>query len=216
MQSSSKRLSNDILNIVKSSDKKIPPSSYYVIRIKFLEKQDDKEFCTIAKFYLSSSIISYNSSELPLITYVSEDEIFFLYSSIDETSEHNLGGSHQNLCSDISSVLTKKCNCLVKCSIVEFESRAQILAYFHIEVYNTMTNFMNDMLGEQLSTSSLTFQEAKDVFDKHCSKKWKDQESHKKFGSFYKYTNSSGGKFLVLSEVIDMRNVEKYEEYIFS
>jgi hypothetical protein len=138
---------------------------------------------------------------------------------VEDDKEHNANGSQQRICSEIASFITKQYNRLLTCSIIEFNSRVQILVYFQVHVYEKMINFTKDSLGDKIKRkelSQLTIQETKDLFNRHCNKKWDEQEPMKRYGIFYKYkTDGDTEKFLTLSEFIDIRCMEKYNDYIF-
>jgi hypothetical protein len=139
----------------------------------------------------------------------------------------------------------------VTVSIVEFDSKPTIIAYFHAKVYEHIQQYVSSIIPEKKSQpkgkpgktknespgidiQSMTVAEMEALVDQRASKssskasksssapssrcaRWEDIPPKTKYGVFYKKTVIGGKpKFIVLSEMIDMREMQKYNDFLFS
>jgi len=230
--SSTRRLQNDVIQYEDSSDRKILPNLYYVVRIlmkPFIPRDDSrsKENCAIAAKILAKSLSRTKAGNdgKPLAVYCYESEVYLLFSSLGvETAEHNLKGSHHGICSFYASLAAREHLTLdVTCSIVEMDSRTKVLIYFqtkiHENVKRTVIALSNDKLSKK-DIEHLTLGETLDMLSKVSGAStdvWKDTPPATKFGIFYKSVVTSEGKekYAILSEKIDLNNMEKCSSYLF-
>lgn len=215
MASSSKRLQNDVLNYESASDRKIEKNMYYIVCILLENKTSGPP--------LIKKLIKQNfeGDNLPLVGYIYFDYIYLLFSSLEDTDgEHFNDGSHHKICSYFSSTIARSQNMNVKCSIVELDSRMKVLVYFQTKIYENAKESIFSLLGnvkkKEFDTLSM-FEMIERLKKKSIS--WDDIPSIERFGTFYKYVPSldskNGGKLSTLSELLDIREIEKYNSYLF-
>jgi len=223
--SSSRRVHNDVNEYEENSDRKIPFSSYYIIKVDLSKATSTpKTVINSAKYVLRSGTKYGSIVNLPLAAYTFDNEIYFLYSCIDQ-GEHYRSGSHQLICSEMASLLTREHNGLVLCSIIEFDSRTKIYAYFQDKI---VENSRKKIVGLSKGTitkkeaHSLTLTECEAALMERAGISWSEIPNNDRFGVFYKYIceeNKSEAvkteKFSVLSEMINFRDLDKYEKYLF-
>lgn len=188
-----------IINIIKdiesSSKRIVPKDSYYIVRLKVVNSIIDD--MTVAKKLLSSLVLTHH----PLVSYISsfKDEIWFLFSNVLSTDDHNFGGCHHEIVSYFSSHLTSELKGkIVKCWIVELNSRNKVIEYFHTIVF---TNMM-----KKCGHKHDTFEDAMENFPKET---WQTLPNDEKYGVFYKHPSIS------LSEEIDYKHIDKYQKFFF-
>lgn len=202
--SSSKRICNDIANYEKLSDKFVNKASYYIVRLLINNYKDTSDLVDmfVQKTY---------GDDVLLAVYSYKSELYLLFSPL-ENSEHYLDGSHQMLCSFYSSLISKTKGVDVKCSIIEINSKTEIIIYFQSKVYENIKRTLVELSGlkkkdveNKTLEENISYLKSKKVF-------WDAIPPHQRFGRFYK---SKNGKLTTWSEFIDMNNVEKYNSYFF-
>lgn len=210
MASSSKRLQNDVLSYESASDRKIERNMYYIVCIRLENKTSGP--LLIKKLIRQN----FDGDSLPLVGYVYSDYIYLLFSSLEDANgEHFNNGSHHKICSYFSSTISRSQDMNVECSIVELDSRTKVLVYFQTKIYENAKESIFSLLGnvkkKEFDTLSM-FEMIERLKKKSIS--WNDIPSIERFGTFYKYI-SKGGKLSTLSELIDIREIEKYNAYLF-
>lgn len=214
--SNTRRLYNNISELRDKSDHKINPQHYYVVELKLsLDNDDNSKLIATAKAFLKKRI-----THLPIIAYVFQHNLILLYSSLEKDTEtHYKNGSHQHICSEFVSILSREYDCMVECSIVEFESKTQILTYFHCMIFQNTIQCAVNVSSHTISkkeAQTLTSQELHELLETRTGINWDDVSSPQKHGTFYKYiTDGNKEKFSTLSEFIDFRDIKKYETYLF-
>lgn len=219
MQSSStQRLRNDINECEESSDRRIPTESYYVVKVTL-----DGAISTVAPTTLVTTIKelirkNFDTDGRPLVAYTYGTSCYILFSSLEGT-QHFLGGSHHAIISFYASYFAKATGHNVRCSIVELDSRTRILIYFQSKIYEngklTVRAHLSDISEKEFAT--LTFTESIKLLAKKTSVRWEDLASSERYGTFYKLVSSPQGKdrFAVMSEMIDIRDQDRYISYLF-
>ena len=215
MASSSKRLQNDILSYETSSDRKIPSNMYYIISVSL---EEGKVCSSLIKKLIRQN---YGGDETPLICYAYSNVVYLLFSSLENPeSEHYLGGSHQKLCSYFSSMISREKSTNVVCSIIELDSRTKILVYFQTKVYENTKKAVERLLKGKVGKKELELLSITESLEllKTNSINWSSIPSIERFGTFYKYVEGEGGKgkLSTLSELFDVRDMGKYNDYFFA
>jgi len=213
--SSVQKLQNDIVGYEQTSDHKIALDKYFIVRIESLDTTIDLTDFTkkdiLAKTLLHTSIIC---------GYVYYNTAYILYSSVDVNNGHFLDGSHQHICSHYASNCAIKTQKQAKCSLIEFDTRTKILAYFQTKIFENMKESMvyhSHSLVTPYDIAKLSFGELIEKFDAKTESGWSGLSSYECYGSFYKLQiKGSEKKFAVLSELIDMHHSDKYTAYLFS
>lgn len=210
--SSAAKLHNDVLQYELSSERKIPPSSYYVVKIKGDTIKDTKK---MAKREISRKLEGASS---PLTVYVFQNEIYIVFSSLDN-GEHYLDGRHHAIISNFVCRYIKKYGCDVECSIVEFDSRIKVLVYFQTKIYEGTKRVVSKSLGLKDPTKEIMdmpMVEAVELLKKQDPPVvWEDIPKHDRYGTFYKIGGRLG-EYSVFREKINSENIELFRKYLFS
>jgi hypothetical protein len=215
MQSSStQRLRNDINECEDSSDRKIPADSYYVVKI-VLDGDVDRALVVTTVKELARK--NFDTDGRPLVAYTYGVSCYLLFSSLEGT-QHFLGGSHHAIISFYASYFAKATGHNARCSIVELDSRTRILIYFQSKIYEngklTVRAHLSDVSEREFAT--LTFTESIKLLAKRSSIRWEDLAPSERYGTFYKLVSSNGkDRFAVMSEMIDIRDQNRYISYLF-
>lgn len=235
----SKRIHNDIQEYELSSDRKIPYSFYYIIKIEFYLDQPETSIFDLKIDQNSPKIFEDTNLEVcikhilktrqppPLISYTNRSDtkidLYLLYSCLDSGS-HYKNGSHHLICSEISSCLSRKYDCLVLCNIVELKTRTEVYAYFQYKIYEHVKNIIVKLSNSKISTKesiNLTHYELINELKERGNVVWENVDPSVRFGIFYKIIRRLKAKkgdsvdFLTMSEMIDFRDIRKYERYFF-
>jgi hypothetical protein len=209
--SSSKRIQNDIASHEENSDRRIPSDLYYVIVI---EVSSDCDVLAVVKGWLKDR--PFHSA---LVAYVYHHEIYLLFSSVED-KEHYLKGSHQALCSEYASLATLEFEGKTNVKIVELESRTKVLIYFQTKVFENSKRSAQSLSKNTISKKEicqLTFGEIVSALQDRASVAWDKIPLVDRFGMFYKYVlRGEKERFSVLSEHINLQDLEKYTTYFFS
>lgn len=212
--SSSKRLQNDIATHEENSDRRIVSDMYYIIFIELSDEQKNtSDTSSVVKTWLAT-----RNEHRALAAYVYKNELYLLFSSV-EGKEHYLKGSHQALCSEYASIATLQFGCKVSVRIIEIESRTRILVYFQTKIFeNTKKSVIclskNSITKKEVS--QLTLGEVVQILQERSSVIWDKISPTERFGIFYKYSIESGKeKFITMSEMINIQDMDKYTSYFF-
>jgi len=208
MLSSAKALQNKVSSIEEESDRKIPRDFYYIVWLR-----TDKPVSDLIKKLIKKN---YENDNLPLIIYSYASEFCLLFSSL-ENEEHFMKGSHQKICSYFASLASRLLDTLVICSIVEFDSKPKILIYFQTKIYENAKKSVLENSNGKIATKDIqngTLYESIEIL-KSNSIFWEKIEPHKRFGTIYKYKTDTK-KLSALSELMDVRNMDKYTSYYFN
>lgn len=212
MASSSKKLQHNILSYETSSDRKIAYNMYYIISIEL-----ERESSSLIKKLIRKV---YEEDGMPLICYLYANNVYLLFSSLENPdTNHFLGGSHHKLCSYFSSTISREKDMNVTCSIIEMDSRTKVLIYFQTKVYENTKRTVEKLLKGKVNKKefeNLSMFESLELL-KTNSINWQSIPSIERFGTFYKYVEGEGGKgkLSTLSELFDVRDMEKYNAYFF-
>jgi hypothetical protein len=221
MQSSSTtRLYQNMNEYEENSDKKVPFTSYFILVIMI---NDLPSSLKVLKYLLKNKILK----ESPLSVYMYKDRNFkengsssqnnyfyyLLYSSLDAAS-HYENGSHQKICSIISSKLARKYDRDVECTIVEIDTRSKVCVYFQYKVYNNILTSLKNLSNGKLVDSNMTLKEMIEIVEKKYKLKWDDVPNEDKYGVFYKLGEKEH-TYEKLSEIIDLRELNKYLSFFF-
>ena len=211
--SSSRRLQNDIAVHEENSDHRIPPDMYYVL---FIEISGDASAISVA--HTVKGWLKNKKEHQILVAYVYKNEIYLLFSSIED-GEHYLKGSHQALCSEYASLAAMEFHSKINVRIIELESRTKILVYFQTKIFENAKRSAQLLSKTTLSKkeiNQLTFGEIITALQERASIKWDEILPGERFGTFYKYVvKDNKEKFSTLAEMIDMQDVSKYTSYLF-
>jgi hypothetical protein len=203
------RLKNDIADIEDECDRKVDPTVYYIIKIHL--KKYDGDLVDTAK-----NLIRKKKDHKALLVYVYVNELYFIYSCLDEEQKHYKNGSHQLLCSEYASYFATVHNCdNVECRIIEFASRMKIISYFSYKIFENVTKTILEKskgVISQKDVLTLTLEELILILESKCKINWAGLSSVEKFGCFYKYDNN---KYSIISELINMKDLERYQKYFF-
>lgn len=212
MSNSTKRLQNSVAEYESTSDKKISPGSFYVIKIVI----HSDEIQNIAKVFAKEKV---NIDGRPLVVYYYSDTIYLLFSSLENNLQHHFVGSHHSLCSFYSSLISKTYQCDVKCSIIELDTKTKVLAYFHVKVYESTKKSLFQLANGEIKDTeidNLTLGECIKIVERQTKKKWSLFSSILRHGIFYKYRLKDGKeKLATFSDFIDLENTNKFEAYLF-
>jgi hypothetical protein len=188
------KVTNTIVEFENSSRRYVPGDSYYIIHLKVINGVISNSTNVIKNFFG-------NLDDPPLVIYLSpfDDEIWLLFSSV-VSEDHLFKGCHQELCSYFSSRLTREIpgNEIVKCWIVELNSRTKIIEYFHTLIFSMMIKRVGD--------KHLTLDDAIDAFSRE---KWESFSPKERYGVLTKQRGQT------LSEEIDYRHLQKYMAFFF-
>jgi hypothetical protein len=209
--SSSKRVQNDISACEENSDRRIPADKYYIV---FIELVGTDSLTNTVKTFLKN-----RDEHRALAVYVYENQAHLLFSSVEE-GDHYLRGSHHAICSEYASLVTLEHKCSSRVKIVELDSRTVILVYFQTKVFENAKKSAH-LLSKNTITkkeiNQLTFGEIIPLLKEKASVSWEKIAGGQRFGTFYKYLIGSDHreKFITLTGLIDMQDIERYTGYFF-
>lgn len=202
-----------MLSYETSSDRKIPFNMYYIMCISL---ENSTECPGLVKKLIRQN---FDGDSYPLAGYNYSNDIYLIFSSLESSeNEHYLSGSHQKLCSYFSSTISRAKDTNVTCSIVELDSRTKVLVYFQTKIYENAKKTISRLLKGAITKKELETLSMFELLEllKKESVDWSSVPSIEKFGTFYKYVETDGkGKLSTLSELFDVRNLEKYATYLF-
>jgi hypothetical protein len=191
------KVMNTIKDFEAMSRRVVPKDNYYIVHLKVTNSIIED----VADVTKKLSTVP-NVEKMPLVVYTSpfKDELWLLFSSVTPAEDHNLGGCHQELCSYFASLLSIELKGkIVKCWILELNSRIKVIEYFHSLV------FMN--MSRRVGNKNTTIEDAIENFPKEA---WEKMPPAERYGVFYKLRSPP------MSEEIDYKNIAKYQTYFFN
>ncbi len=215
MTSYAKRLHNEMVLLEEQSDHYISYEKYYVINIEIIQGNISPE-----KVQKWSKIFLTKNLNRPIVVYVYQLTISLIFSCLEENESHYLGGSHQNIISEYTSVVANMIpnESNIKCNIVEFDTQTQIFTYFLWKVYCNSRNCINKILPNNISLNyikSLTLEESITML-KDLGIDWSNLPNTERYGTFYKLKKKKNKIVVIsLSEKFDARDSRKYTNFIF-
>jgi hypothetical protein len=213
MSNSTKRLQNSVAEYESTSEKKVPPRSCYVVRMVI----HSDEVQNIAKIFCKEKI---DVDDRPLAVYYYSDTIYLLFSPLESNLQHHFSGSHHSLCSFYSSLISKKYQCDVKCSIIELDTKTKVLTYFHVKIYESTKKTLFQLANggiKDIEIDNLTLGECIKIVETKTKKKWSSFPSILRHGIFYKYRIKDGKeKLATFSDFLNLENTNKFEAYLFA
>lgn len=211
-----KKLQNEIALYEENSDRIIPPENYYVVVITIQNNAATlfgKKVDMFTKY--AEEIASVTETTRPSVIYVYPPHIYYLYSSVDEKSEHRHNGSQQEICSEFSSVASIILSTPVTTRIVELETKSQVQAYFCLKNFENTRNSLVLLSKEKLSrkdVSQYTLQECIELFDKKTGSVWEKIPHKERFGVFIK---GAGSNKRLISIALDFKDIEGISAILF-
>ena len=198
--------------IEQESDRYIPPHKYYIL-ILTISDTKSLNLREIAKKMLVKNI-----SHQPLSAYVFENDIFLVYSCVDNEQNHYNGGSHHKIISEYVSGLTLQLKTKIEGKILEFDSKTSVITYFIWKIHSNSLKFMVDVSNDKISsgdTKTKTLGELT-LSLQDLGIDWDNLDPVDKYGVSYKLKKKKG-KIIVcqLSEFFDSRDMKKYLNFIF-
>ncbi|HET8689064.1 MAG TPA: hypothetical protein VFM18_20835 [Methanosarcina sp.] len=200
--SSSQRVKNDLSSKECSSDKFIPPDSYFIIKVE-LDKEYP-EFEKVVKNFLKTHPSS------PLVAWCQKLGCSFLYSSTD--SEHYLRGSHQEIISEITCEFCLEIGQHIKTRIIELETRTRCIIYFQTKIREYERLQMTKKSLKQKDVETLTRSELLEKLEEK-GVNWETIDGNFKYGTFFKL---AGGKIVTMIDSIGEVDDPKYSSYFFT
>lgn len=213
-----KKLRNEMTDLEKESDRYIPSYNYYilVLTIGTLGEADVKTPSELHE--ISKKMLTRNIHHQPLVSYVFLNNIYLVYSCVDEEYEHYKNGSHHTIISEYVSSLSMELKKRVYGSIIELETKTSVATYFTWKIHSNSLGYM-----VKVSKKKITYNNTKNktlgeliIILKENGIEWNDLESCDKYGTFYKLKKKKGKVVIVeLSEFFDSRDMKKYINFIF-
>nr|QBK86651.1 MAG: hypothetical protein LCMAC102_04470 [Marseillevirus LCMAC102] len=215
MASYGKRLHNEMILLEEQCDRYISYEKYYVINIEIIQGDiSSEEIQKWSKTFLTSN------RNRPIAVYIYQLTISLIFSCLEENESHYLQGSHQNIISDYTSIVTNmiQTESNVKCNIVEFDTQTQIFTYFLWKVYCNSRNCINKISPNNIKLTyikSLTLSELINML-KDLGIDYSNLPSMERYGIFFKLKRKKNKIVVVsLSEEFDARDTRKYTNFIF-
>ena len=211
--SDGKRVKNDIEDIETSCDHQVSPSAYLIVKVQIdgFAELSTEEKNSFAKKLLSAGQGDGASSSTPLpppsVVYKNTDgDLFLLFPPTAD------GRSQQNIISRYASMVSLELRLECQVSLVELASQAKTLIFFQVKVHACAIDSIVSGKVRRREVESVTFSEAKDLYRSKTGKDWETLPKEARYGMFYR---KLGGRYATLSEPIDLRNPEKYQQYFF-
>ena len=205
--SDGKRVKNDIEDIETSCDHQVSPGAYLIVKVQIdgFAELTSEEKNSFAKKLLSNSTAE-NSP--PSVVYKNTDgDLFLLFPPTTDSR------SQQNIISRYASMVSLELRLECQVSLVELASQAKTLIFFQVKVHACAIDSIVSGKIRRREVESVTFSEAKDLYRSKTGKDWETLPKEARFGMFYR---KLGGRYATLSEPIDLRNPEKYQQYFFA
>ena len=211
-----RRLRNEMHLLERESDKYIPYDMYYIVKI-IGDTVDSGVVEKWGKNFLTKNVI-----HQPLISYIFQTkismEIFLVYSCLEEGEKHYLQGSHSKIISQYVSLLSQELGVDIRVSIIEFETRTQVLMYFSYLVHQNSQTAMIIASRNGISAADIRNHTQQELLGKlrDIEVDWSSLPGPEKYGMFYKLKKRQGKVVIAsMSEVFDARNTKKYSVFIF-
>lgn len=217
MNSSLKKMCNEISQMEKKSTMIIPPNNYYIVKLELHSP------CRTTSQSISE-LSMLTSEPKPIIVYHSSNIILFLFSCLtcEENSDisHQCEGDHATI---ISKYVLRYCDVLTNFNvrIIHFDSQSEIISYISCIIFQTSRDAMKN-LSNKITAKDINFKtdtELKLQLEEQGIN-WDTIEPHKKFGTIIKLSNEKNSKtskdsIMKMSEMIDFRENKKYTKFIF-
>jgi hypothetical protein len=207
LNNSTKSLHNEMLSLEKNCDMIISGDKYYAVKAT-LDLSDSESGIDVAKKMLQFS-------PEPISIYHHDEGLFILFSCV-EGDQHQLDGKYCAIISKYVQLLGKEFpKKEVVCSIIQFDTRIQILTYLSWIVYQTQQNAMIKFSEGKITQKELHFMTELELISKISS--WSNISDQEKYGTFLKLGTSKNGKLIIkkMSEKIDTKNDKKYKAFLF-
>ena len=215
--SASRKIQNDIQALYSQSDRLIDPSHHYIVRVEY---ENPKIDATGISKHFTGGLDGLPTR--PLVVYAHRNIAHLLFSAVDSESgeSHQYGGSHHTVCSKYCSMATLDANSRAICSILEFDSRSKVIIYFQTKIqeaidYAVISNSSGNITKKNVNQH--TFAECVDILKKKAGVEWSKLTPHSRFGAAYKRVTTDAGeeKYSVLSEQVNLQDMDRYISYFF-
>jgi hypothetical protein len=214
--SSVKKLGNEMKLLEEQSDRCIPSDHYYIICLCVEEPREGTE--DLLERW-SQDILTLNPEHRPLVSYHFQNTVCTMYSCLEEDQTHYLEGRQSSLISEYVSLLSRFVKSRVRCHIIEFEYRTQVISYFLWKIHTNSKECLRSQSDGTISAQDIqnkTFGELTSKLQEETEVKWSDIPKSSRYGTFYKLKKKKGNVFISsLSEVFDARDVKKYTSFVF-
>lgn len=211
-----KRLRNEMRMLEDESDRYIPFDLYYIVKIQCETSN------TQAAEKWGKNFLTRNPSHQPLVSYIfkteSSVEIVLVYSCLEESEEHWNDGSHSEIVSHYSSLLSRELRSKVNVKIVEFETRTHVLTYLSWLIHENSRVSMVLSSANEVTASDIRSHTHQELLEKLDSVgvDWEAFEPSEKYGTFYKLKKRKGKVVIAsMSEAFDARDTRKYSAFVF-
>lgn len=172
---------------------------------------------SLAKFFLTQK------RNQPLVVYVDHSKIYLLFTSVDESQEHFLGGLYHKLISYYSCLMCKWMIkneypiSIIETNLIEYESHIEIFTFFSVKVYDNKMRCIERLFDDttiEINISQLTEKEIIDILKKE-GVNYNDISNADKYGTFAKL-RKKGAKIVIdkMEEYLDSRESKKYLDFI--
>lgn len=211
--SSTKKMYNEISTMEEECDMRIMFDRYYILNAEFLDTPKND----IGK--IAHILLEQNKKHQPIAVYTFENKISSLFSCLEDGEKHYLDGSHHKIISEYSSILARQERTNVTCSLVEFDTRTQIFAYFATKIHINSLRALIKLSENKIrlfDTNNRTLQELILRLDEECGVVWEDIPKSDRFGIFYKLKLRKRKAVITsFSTTFDARDMRKYVELLF-
>lgn len=196
--------------MMEESDPKISVENYYAVVIK-VDNIPNIEMKKLAKKFLSD-----DQYHLPLIVYNYEDTITILF----PPSVKHFDGSYCAIISEYIQRTFRYTDTInhIECRIVEFKSKSNVMIYFtyiiHLNEQQSIKTIGNGNITD-VDIGQKTNAELIAILADYGIE-WGGLLNHEKYGTFYKLKYTKKKISIVsLSELLDAREIERYNDFIF-
>lgn len=208
-----KKLQNEIVLYEDESDRKVPNESYYVLVVA-VEGMTGKKIDTLIKY--AEEVLTVVEGSSPTLIYVYPPYVYYLYSSVDDKSEHVHGGSHQAICSEFSSIMSIISGGVPSSTqLIELETKSKVMAYFCFKNFEHTRNSIVALSKEKVTRKDVaqyTLSESIELFDKKSGSNWDKISPKERFGVFIKGKESSR-KYS--SNSLDFKDIDALMSFLF-
>lgn len=212
-----KSLTNEIKNLKNSCDKYIRPDNYYMISSS-IEEDKLSEDDSVLRSWMKKKLKVANSNHVPVCVYCENNNIYFIFSPVEKPALPFLKGSYSKLISHYTSLLCAEFQCPVNTKVLEFTSRSHIIPFLTLTNQKTFRRELEKLVSStQESTDNITNTEIIKILDNH-NINIDTVKNYKKYGELCTLKRNKSDKVTlsILSELFDVRYINKYEEFIFS
>ena len=203
-----KLVRNEIMSRIEESDKAIT-DNYYIIYIEVLEGISPVVIEKVAKDTL------YDTTDQPLCSYHFGNIFLLLYSNANRDDPILYSELFSKYICDFYHTLGSK----VKCKIVTFNTRIELVSFIGWHMQNNCYKFICQCSDNQISendTITKTFDEIIEQFECIYRMKWDLIPNNQKYGTLFKLKKKKKDIITVtLSEKYDARYNDKFANFIF-